>query len=318
MTSPLPANSQTAGLRDYLALARVDHWIKNIFMAPGIVVAFVIAGTPAAGVATRIILGVLSTCLVASANYVINEWLDRDFDRHHPLKKVRPAVVADMRGAFVALEYGLLVAAGVLVAAAVSRPFAAISLLLLLMGIVYNVAPFRTKDRPYLDVLSESINSPLRFLLGWFTVVSGAMPPSSVLLAYWMGGAFLMAVKRFSEFRYIADPVLAGRYRRSFRFYTEDTLLISSFFYALCAVFFLGIFLIKYRIELVVSFPFFSLLFAWYLAIGLRPYSATQAPEKLYEEPLFLAYVGFLVSFVAVLLFVDMPWLGILVRRLSY
>jgi hypothetical protein len=148
--------------------------------------------------------------------------------------------------------------------------------------------------------------------------VSGAWPPTSVLLAYWMGGAFLMAVKRYSEFRYIADPVLAGQYRRSFLVYTEHTLLVSAFFYALCAAFFLGIFLIKYRIELIVSFPFFSLLFAWYLAIGLRPYSATQAPEKLYEEPRFLAYVVILMILVAVLLFVDMPWLSILVSRLSY
>jgi len=318
MTRTASPSDQAAGVRDYLRLARIDHWIKNIFMVPGIVVAFVIAHPPAAGVVTRIILGVLSTCLVASANYVINEWLDRDFDRHHPLKKARPAVTANVRGAFVALEYVLLVALGLALATAVSPSFVVMSVLLLVMGVVYNVPPFRSKERAYLDVLSESVNNPLRFLLGWFIVVSGAWPPTSVLLAYWMGGAFLMAVKRYSEFRYIADPALAGRYRRSFLVYTEHKLLISAFFYAVCAAFFLGIFLIKYRIELVVSFPFFSLLFAWYLSIGLRPDSATQAPEKLYEEPRFLAFVCVLMILVAVLLFVDMPWLNVLMERLSY
>jgi hypothetical protein len=36
-----------------------------------------------------------------------------------------------------------------------------------LQGIVYNVRPLRTKDKPYLDVISESINNPLRLTIGW-------------------------------------------------------------------------------------------------------------------------------------------------------
>src|SRR5690606_6353933 len=104
--------------------------------------------------------------------------------------------------------------------------------LLLLMGILYNVQPFRTKDKPYLDVLSESFNNPLRLLLGWSILVHDGLPPSSILLAFWMGGAFLMAVKRYSEYRFIDDPARAGLYRNSFRYYSERTLLLSSFFYA--------------------------------------------------------------------------------------
>ena len=99
--------------------------------------------------------------------------------------------------------------------------------------VVYNVRPFRAKDRPYLDVLSESLNNPLRLLLGWSVVLGNQLPPSSVLITYWMGGAFLMGIKRYAEYRAIGDPVAAGRYRRSFRRYTETTLLLSSFFYAL-------------------------------------------------------------------------------------
>ena len=95
--------------------------------------------------------------------------------------------------------------------------YALLAVLLLAMGIFYNARPLRTKDRPYLDVLSEAVNNPLRLLLGWFTLVGSVLPPSSILLAYWMGGAFLMAVKRFTELRGIADREAAGNYRRSFR-----------------------------------------------------------------------------------------------------
>ena len=35
------------------------------------------------------------------------------------------------------------------------------------MGCIYNIPPVRSKDLPYLDVLSEAVNNPLRMLAGW-------------------------------------------------------------------------------------------------------------------------------------------------------
>ena len=55
---------------------------------------------------------------------------------------------------------------------------------------LYNVPPIRIKDYAYFDVLAESVNNPLRFLVGWFAVAPQFLPPSSVLLAYWMGAHF--------------------------------------------------------------------------------------------------------------------------------
>src|SRR5690348_14041134 len=81
-----------AGWIDYLRIARPDHWIKNIFVLPGIALAIgVVKGghvSVADGVAT--LVGLLSVCLTASANYVINEFLDAATDRFHPLKRSRP------------------------------------------------------------------------------------------------------------------------------------------------------------------------------------------------------------------------------------
>jgi 4-hydroxybenzoate polyprenyltransferase len=181
------------------------------------------------------------------------------------------------------------------------------------MGILYNVPPFRTKDRQYLDVLSESINNPLRFMLGWTAVIGTLLPPSSILIAYWMGGAYLMAVKRYSEYRFIADPARAGLYRRSFRFYDENSLLLSAIYYALASALFLGVFLIKYRIELLLTIPFLALLFVWYLKIGMKHDSAAQKPETLYRERGFMAYVVGVGALFLLLLVVRIPWLWFLV-----
>lgn len=301
-------------VKDYVAIARPNHWFKNVFMLPGTALALVIGGDfihkPWLW---SLILGILATCAIASANYTINEWLDAGFDRHHPIKKHRPSVIGRIDGRFVCIQWLSLSIVGVLLSASISNQFLMAAIALLVMGIIYNVKPLRTKDRQYLDVLSESINNPLRFMLGWFAVLDNALPPSSVLLSYWMGGAYLMAVKRYAECRYIGDPQRAGLYRCSFRYYTEETLLLSAFFYALTSAFFLGVFLLKYRIEFILAIPFFALLFVWYLRIGLKSDSITQRPEKLYTEKRFVAYITFLTVQVAVLCFIDLPWLQVLV-----
>jgi decaprenyl-phosphate phosphoribosyltransferase len=294
---------------DMVAIARPDHWFKNVFMLPGLVVGLLFVPTVRHDLLLASLVGLASTCLIASANYTINEWLDAESDRHHPLKGTRPAASGRLSATTVATQYLVLAVCGLFLASTVSPGFFQVGNILLIMGIFYNVRPFRTKDRAYLDVLSESINNPLRLLLGWFIVVQGSLPPSSTLMAYWLGGAFLMAIKRYAEYRFINDPGRAGLYRHSFVGYTEKTLLLSGFFYAVTASFFLAIFLIKYRIEYVLSFPLFAILFVWYLAIGMKAESAAQRPETLFRERPFMAYVGLLVLAMAVMQLVDMPFL---------
>lgn len=317
-----------ATLVDYIAIARPDNWVKNVFMLPGMLFAYVVYLTPIdMTLIARVLVAIGSTCLVASANYVINEYLDAEFDRFHPLKNKRTSVVRVVNPVLVYTEYALLAAVGLTLAWTISIQFLIISAFLLFMGFVYNVKPLRSKDRVYLDVLSESVNNPIRFALGWFALTPMAVlpesawdagwlifPPTSIIVAYWMGGAFLMATKRFAEYRLIGDPVRAGLYRRSFRFYTENSLLISMFFYALTCAFFLGIFLVKNRIELLVSFPFFALLFAWYLKIGLLKDSPVQGSEKLYTRKYFMTYVVLFTALLVILMLVDIPWLNWLLR----
>ena len=302
-------------LAGLVAIARPDHWFKNIFMLPGAALALVLARRPLPEAIGWLLLALVSTCVIASANYTINEWLDAESDRYHPIKKHRPSVAGQLTAPVVYAQWALLALIGISIAATISTNFLLFSGVLLAMGLIYNVKPLRTKDRQYLDVLSESVNNALRFLLGWSAIISDVLPPSSILLAYWMGGAYLMAIKRYAEYRFIGNRELAGLYRRSFRFYTEENLLASAFFYALLSAFFLGVFLIKYRIEFLVSMPFLAFLFTWYLVIGMRAHSPAQSPEKLYREKAFVAYVSFVAGLITALFFVDLPWLRFLVSN---
>jgi len=307
-----------SSLLPYIRIARPDHWFKNVFMLPGVVLALLMSEEGLATHWREIAIGLVSLCLLASANYTINEWLDAHHDRHHPVKQHRPSARGDVTRWGVLLQYVILLAVGLGLASLLSTSFLGCSIVFVTMGLIYNVPPIRTKDTPYLDVLTEAINNPLRLVMGWTTVVTSLLPPSSILLSYWMGGAFLMGIKRLAEYRFIDDPDRAALYRQSFGHYNDNSLLLSSFFYALCASFFLAIFLIKYRIEFLLSFPLFAALFTWYLALGLKENSPTQNPEKLFREGAFMAFVLFLVVAVVLLFVVDIPGLRILLKRFDY
>ena len=295
-------------MKNYIKIARPDHWVKNAFILPGVAIAILLTDfTFTSDVIVKFIIGFMATCFIASANYVINEWLDAEFDKYHPTKKNRPVVSENMKLSLVLVEYAVLIIAGLGLAYFVNRPFLFTELWLLIMGVLYNVKPIRTKDIPYLDVLSESINNMIRLLLGWFIITEAYQPPSSILIGYWFAGAFLMATKRFAEYRMIGDPSVAGLYRKSFAHYTETTLLVSSFFYAMCATFFIGVFMIKYRMEYIIAMPFIFFLFCMYLYIAFKPDSAVQKPEKLYKEKSLLAYIAFLVVILLILTLVDIP-----------
>ena len=295
-------------MKNYIKIARPDHWVKNAFILPGIAIAILLTDYSfTLQTVWKFLAGFFATCFIASANYVINEWLDAEFDKYHPTKKNRPVVSENMQFSLVMIEYAILSLLGIALSILVNIPFLLMELWLLFMGVLYNVKPIRTKDIPYLDVLSESINNMIRLLLGWFIITDAYQPPSSILIGYWFAGAFLMATKRFAEYRMIGDPETAGLYRKSFRHYTEVSLLLSTFFYALTSTFFIGIFMIKYRMEYLIAMPFVFGLYCFYLGIAFKPDSAAQKPEKLYREKKLLLYIAFLIVVLAVLTFVEIP-----------
>jgi 4-hydroxybenzoate polyprenyltransferase len=300
--------------RDYLALARFDHFTKHIFIVPGIVLAYLLRGGPPHFPVAQVILGLIAAVCVASANYVINEYLDREFDKHHPTKSRRRAVECALRGSFVKLEWAAFMFVGLSCAWCASATLFVTACVFGLQGIFYNVPPLRTKDKPYWDVISESVNNPLRLTIGWAMVDPSTLPPSSVLLAYWFGGAFLMAAKRYSEYCEIVGShgaELLIRYRASFAGYSEVSLNISCFVYGLLSTFFLAIFLIKYRVEYLVVVPVIIALFGYYLALSTQPASSAQNPEKLFREPKLIALVVLLAVLFIVATYVDMPALSV-------
>jgi 4-hydroxybenzoate polyprenyltransferase len=311
----LHALSGRPTLRGHLAIIRADHWFKQVFVLPGIVAALSdnTSDIPG-GIWMRLIVGFVSICLVSSSNYVINEVLDAPHDLVHPVKCARPVPSGLVNVPLAYVEWIGLMVVGVGLGFAVNAPFGFTMVALWVMGCLYNIPPIRTKDVAYVDVLSESINNPLRMLAGWYMTGTTAFAPTSLLLSYWMVGCYFMAIKRFAEYRDIGDPVRAATYRKSFAYYTPERLLVSIMFYASAAMLFLGAFIMRYRLELILAFPLIAVVMSIYLSLAFKPDSAVINPEKLYREPRLMLAVTACAVVMLVFFFVDVPALDTIFR----
>ena len=304
------ATRSAPGIWPYVQIARPDHWFKNVFMLPGMLL--VLHARPELAdraIVWRLALALVAACLIASSYYVLNDVLDAPFDARHPTKRDRPIPSGQV---LLPIAYGLwavLALAGLSVASVLGTRFLAAAGAMWVMSLVYNARPIRAKDRAYFDVLIESVNNPLRLAMGWYATGTVLVVPLSLIMAFWMLGGFFMAVKRFAEYRLIGDAEMARAYRASFRNYTEERLLVSAIFYAVAFGLFLGIFLIRYRIELLILVPFVAGLVAWYIHLGFKPESPTQYPERLYREWHFMGYVILCLLVGTLAMSVDLPWL---------
>ena len=293
--SPSPTSAPTRPtLLGHLAIMRVDHWVKQVFVLPGIAISLTSDGKPIPdSICWSIPLGMLAVSIVSSSNYVVNEVLDAPFDRSHPIKCRRPVPSGKVNVHLAYAQWIALAILGIGLGFWINTQFVVTMAALWVMGCVYNIPPVRSKDKPYLDVLSESINNPLRMLAGWYMTATTALPPASLLISYWMVGCYFMAIKRYAEYRDIGDPARAAAYRNSFRYYTLDRLMVSVVFYGSAAMLFLGAFTMRYRLELILAFPLVALVMAIYLGLAFQAESAVVNPEQLYrEKSLMLALVA--------------------------
>jgi 4-hydroxybenzoate polyprenyltransferase len=306
---------------EYLKIARPDHWLKNIFIVFGHVV--VVALHPECwdhgDAVLPALVSLVPACLIASANYILNEILDAPFDRLHPTKRHRGIPAGRVEVKYLWVFMGVLIVAGFWMAARLFSNGYVLALgMLLASGLVYNIPPVRLKDRAFMDVIAESFNNPIRLWLGWFALLPSEWrwPPWTIVLAWWAFGALLMTGKRYAEFRFINDPEVSGRYRKSFSVYTENSLIIAMITYANLFCFGAGLAMASlppFRAQVLV-FPVILFAIIAYFRHAMSETGARLEPEQLLKNPWLLLWTGVTAGLSLWLLTTQSPvvrWLGL-------
>ena len=182
----------------YWRAMRPQQWIKNAFVWAGLLFSH---AWHDASLAMNVAAAFAAFCLVASAVYIGNDWIDRDADRAHPVKRSRPIASGRIPLAAATWMSIALALAALALGAWVSAELVAILVAYVLLNIAYSLG---LKHMVIIDVIAVAVGFLLRLLAGTLGV---GIPPSPWLL---MCGLMLTLLLGFGKRRAEIAEVESG------------------------------------------------------------------------------------------------------------
>lgn len=200
-----------AWIRPLIKTMRPRQWVKNGLLFIPIVFDKQLTNWPALA---RTVLGFILFCLLSSVIYIINDLVDLEADRKHPLKKLRPLASG-------ALKISTARAAGIVLTIVIFIPAALLSLEFALIGLTYLVLNLAysawLKHEPILDVMILASFYVLRVAAGVSLIVVTRFSPWLYVFTTFLA-LYLGIGKRRAELNLLADE--ANSHRRSLGEYT--------------------------------------------------------------------------------------------------
>ena len=148
------------GIAAVIRLLRPHQWLKNAFVAAPL---FFTPEKLSAVAVERVGLGLIAFCAVSSAVYIFNDALDREADRAHPLKRLRPLAAGTVSLPAALAAMVVLLVAGLGLALWLAPAFAAVVVLYLAVNAAYSLG---LKHLSVVDVMAIALGFVLRVYAG--------------------------------------------------------------------------------------------------------------------------------------------------------
>jgi len=205
--APAPKSSTAAGFAGAARLlwvsVRPEQWIKNGLVLAALVFARRFMEPE---IVARALVCLASFIALSSAVYLWNDVRDRESDRQHPLKRLRP-IASGALGTPLAIAAAVgLAAAGLAATAALSPQVLAVAAGYLANNLLYTLW---LRQQVILDVMSISAGFLLRAIAGAATIEVGFSP--WLLLCTLLLSLFLGLCKRRHELMTLAEGAHAHR-----------------------------------------------------------------------------------------------------------
>jgi len=189
---------------------RPEQWLKNGFVLAPIVFSGLV-GDPDAWL--RTVLAVAAFCAASSAVYLVNDVIDRDADRSHPIKKSRPIASGEVSVATAMTVAVVLIAAAIAISVWLGGWFPAVLISYVVLVLLYSAL---LKRAVFLDVLVVAAGFVLRVVGG---AVAIDVPVSHwILVVAYLLALYLALGKRRSELVLLGGE--AGNHRVVLGHYT--------------------------------------------------------------------------------------------------
>lgn len=169
-------------------LMRPHQWVKNAFVLAPL---FFTPSVFSADMALRVALGVVAFCLVSSAVYVLNDYMDREADRLHPTKRHRPIASGEVSPLAALGLLATLLGVGFAGAVRLGPDFALLAALYFAINVAYSI---RLKQMSIVDVMTITAGFVLRVQAG--AALIGVQPSVWIIMCTGLVAMFLALAKR--------------------------------------------------------------------------------------------------------------------------
>ena len=203
----------------YLQLLRPHQWYKNLVIFIGLVFSQNLFNIEYLIITS---IGFIVLCSISGANYIINDIVDLEKDRKHPVKKKRPIASGEINKTNAVIFAVLLIIFSFSVSFWINFNFGLIVLSLFLLTQTYS---FFLKKICFLDVLMISMNFVLRAVAGAI-IINVRVSPWLIISCFFVA-LFLALGKRKAELNLRINS--SEQTRESLRIYTKeiiDTLIL--------------------------------------------------------------------------------------------
>lgn len=210
LAAPPAAGRERPGTWPVLRACRPRQWLKNalVLMAPATAG---VLGRPRAAPA---LLGAFAAfCLMSSATYLINDVRDRDCDRRHPRKRLRPIAAGEVSVRAALYLAAALALAAVLLALLVNSMLAVVVVAYAALTFSYSLL---WRDVVFMDVIVIAGGFVFRAIAGGAAV--NVALSRSFLIVTSACAVFLIAGKRHAE---LVAPGRLSAARATLRRYSE-------------------------------------------------------------------------------------------------
>ena len=182
---------------------RPDQWTKNLIVFAALIFAVQLFDPAALALASA---AFLIFCGLSGAVYLVNDVSDREADRLHPLKKMRPIASGALSPGTALLWAAALIVVGLAAAFALRPMFGVAAASYVTLVIWYSRA---LKHVVIIDVMSIAIGFVLRAVAGG--VVIGVPISDWLLVCTILGALFLGLAKRRHELTLLAEGATGHR-----------------------------------------------------------------------------------------------------------
>ena len=175
---------------------RPDQWTKNLIVFAALIFAVKLLDPAALANASA---AFLIFCALSGAVYLINDVSDRDADRQHPLKRMRPVAAGEISPGLALGFAVVLSAAAVTGSFALNRSFGMAAVAYLALQVLYTRS---LKHIVVLDVMAIAIGFVLRAVAGGLVI--NVHISNWLLVCTMLGALFLGLAKRRHEITLLA------------------------------------------------------------------------------------------------------------------